>query len=80
VFHVRNLSKTYGTGEAAVHALAGVDLDFSVVAGALPYLWKGFRYTLELTATAAAGATAATATAIATSFNTQKPSPCVAKA
>jgi glutamate/aspartate transport system permease protein len=32
-----------------------VDLDFSVVAGALPYLWKGFRYTLELTATAAAG-------------------------
>jgi|688.fasta_scaffold57781_4 putative ABC transport system ATP-binding protein len=28
VFHVRNLSKTYGTGEAAVHALAGVDLDF----------------------------------------------------
>jgi len=32
-----------------------VDLDFSVVVGALPYLWKGFRYTLELTATAAAG-------------------------
>jgi len=32
-----------------------VDLDFSVVAGALPYLWKGFRYTLELTVTAAAG-------------------------
>ena len=32
-----------------------MDLDFSVVAGALPYLWKGFRYTLELTATAAAG-------------------------
>jgi glutamate/aspartate transport system permease protein len=32
-----------------------VDLDFSVVAGALPFLWKGFRYTLELTATAAAG-------------------------
>ncbi len=25
---MRNLSKTYGTGEAAVHALAGVDLDF----------------------------------------------------
>ena len=32
-----------------------MDLDFSVVVGALPYLWKGFRYTLELTVTAAAG-------------------------
>jgi glutamate/aspartate transport system permease protein len=32
-----------------------VDLDFSVVVGALPYLWTGFRYTAELTATAAAG-------------------------
>ena len=27
VFAVRGLSKTYGVGEAAVHALAGVDLD-----------------------------------------------------
>jgi len=32
-----------------------VDLDFSVVVAALPYLWTGFRYTVELTATAAAG-------------------------
>ncbi len=28
VFHVRDLAKTYGSGDAAVHALAGVDLDF----------------------------------------------------
>jgi putative ABC transport system ATP-binding protein len=27
VFYVRQLTKTYGSGEAAVHALAGVDLD-----------------------------------------------------
>ncbi len=27
VFRVRGLTKTYGTGETAVHALAGVDLD-----------------------------------------------------
>src|SRR5471030_787346 len=27
VFHVRGLSKVYGEGTAAVHALAGVDLD-----------------------------------------------------
>src|SRR5512139_2464199 len=27
VFHVRGLTKVYGTGEAAVHALSGVDLD-----------------------------------------------------
>jgi putative ABC transport system ATP-binding protein len=27
VFHARGLSKTYGTGETAVHALRGVDLD-----------------------------------------------------
>lgn len=26
-YHVRNLTKVYGMGEAAVHALAGVDLD-----------------------------------------------------
>ncbi len=32
-----------------------MDLDFGVVGGALPYLWKGFRYTVELTVTAAAG-------------------------
>ena len=32
-----------------------MDLDFAVIGGALPYLWKGFRYTLELTVTAAAG-------------------------
>lgn len=30
-------------------------LDFSVVAGALPYLWKGFQYTVQLTTIAAAG-------------------------
>lgn len=39
VFRVRNLTKTYGEGEAAVHALNGVDLDcfareFLVVLGA----------------------------------------------
>jgi len=28
VFHVRGLTKTYGSGEAEVHALDGVDLDF----------------------------------------------------
>ena len=27
IFTVRGLTKTYGVGEAAVHALAGVDLD-----------------------------------------------------
>ncbi len=27
IFRVRNLTKVYGSGEAAVHALAGVDLD-----------------------------------------------------
>ena len=27
LFHVRGLTKTYGVGDAAVHALAGVDLD-----------------------------------------------------
>lgn len=27
LFHVRHLTKTYGVGEAEVHALAGVDLD-----------------------------------------------------
>jgi putative ABC transport system ATP-binding protein len=27
VFHVRGLTKTYGSGEAEVHALSGVDLD-----------------------------------------------------
>lgn len=32
-----------------------MELDFSVVAGALPYLWKGFQYTAQLTAIAAAG-------------------------
>jgi glutamate/aspartate transport system permease protein len=32
-----------------------VDLDFSVIGGAIPYLWKGFRYTVELTLTAAVG-------------------------
>ena len=30
-------------------------LDFSVVANALPYLWKGFQYTVQLTAIAALG-------------------------
>jgi glutamate/aspartate transport system permease protein len=32
-----------------------VDLDFGVIGGALPYLWKGLQYTVELTATAAVG-------------------------
>jgi glutamate/aspartate transport system permease protein len=32
-----------------------VELDFSVVAGALPFLWKGLVYTVELTLAAAAG-------------------------
>jgi len=31
------------------------DLDFGAVVSALPYLWQGFLYTLELTVTAAAG-------------------------
>ena len=31
------------------------DLDFGAVAAALPYLWQGFLYTLELTLLAAAG-------------------------
>src|ERR1700676_799108 len=30
-------------------------LDFSIIGNALPYLWKGFRYTVELTAIAAIG-------------------------
>ena len=32
-----------------------MDLDFGIVVGALPYLWKGLQYTIELTVTAAAG-------------------------
>jgi glutamate/aspartate transport system permease protein len=32
-----------------------MDLDFGIVVGALPFLWKGFQYTVELTVTAAAG-------------------------
>ena len=32
-----------------------MDLDFGIVVGALPYLWKGLQYTLELTITAATG-------------------------
>ena len=32
-----------------------MDLDFGIVVGALPYLWKGLQYTIQLTATAAAG-------------------------
>ena len=28
-------------------------LDFDVIGRSLPYLWKGFRYTVELTAIAA---------------------------
>ncbi len=30
-------------------------LDFSVVANSLPFLWKGFQYTVQLTAIAALG-------------------------
>ena len=32
-----------------------MNLDFGVVQASLPYLWKGMRYTLELTVTAALG-------------------------
>ena len=32
-----------------------MNLDFSVVANSLPYLWKGMQYTLQLTLTAALG-------------------------
>jgi glutamate/aspartate transport system permease protein len=32
-----------------------MNLDFSVVADSLPYLWKGFRYTVQLTVTSALG-------------------------
>ena len=32
-----------------------MNLDFSVVVNALPYLWKGMQYTLQLTATSAVG-------------------------
>ena len=32
-----------------------MNLDFSVVASSLPYLWKGFQYTVQLTATSAIG-------------------------
>jgi glutamate/aspartate transport system permease protein len=32
-----------------------MNLDFGVVSGALPYLWKGMQYTLQLTATSAVG-------------------------
>lgn len=32
-----------------------MNLDFSAVSGALPYLWKGMQYTLQLTITAAIG-------------------------
>ena len=32
-----------------------MQLDFGSLSGALPYLWKGFRYTVELTTISAAG-------------------------
>ncbi len=32
-----------------------MNLDFSVIQGALPYLWKGMQYTLQLTITSAVG-------------------------
>ncbi len=32
-----------------------MNLDFSAIGGALPYLWKGMQYTLQLTITAAIG-------------------------
>jgi len=32
-----------------------MNLDFSAISGALPYLWKGMQYTLQLTITAAIG-------------------------
>ncbi|TMH21530.1 MAG: amino acid ABC transporter permease, partial [Betaproteobacteria bacterium] len=30
-------------------------LDFGIIANSLPYLWKGFQYTVQLTVTAALG-------------------------
>ncbi len=32
-----------------------MDFDFSIISNALPYLWKGFRYTVELTMFATIG-------------------------
>ena len=32
-----------------------MNLDFSVVGSSLPYLWKGFQYTVQLTVTSALG-------------------------
>jgi len=32
-----------------------MNFDFSIITNALPYLWKGFQYTVQLTVTAAAG-------------------------
>ena len=32
-----------------------MDFDVEIITGALPYLWKGFLYTVELTAVSAAG-------------------------
>ena len=32
-----------------------MDFDIAIITGALPYLWKGFLYTVELTAIAAVG-------------------------
>ena len=32
-----------------------MDFDFSIITNALPYLWKGFQYTVQLTVTAAVG-------------------------
>ena len=32
-----------------------MDFDVAIITAALPYLWKGFLYTVELTAVSAAG-------------------------
>ena len=40
-------------GGARLHRRRQMNLDFSVVANSLPYLWKGMQYTLQLTATSA---------------------------
>ena len=32
-----------------------VNLDFGVITPSLPYLWKGFQYTVQLTAISAVG-------------------------
>ena len=35
--------------------MTSMNLDFTIVINALPYLWQGMKYTLQLTATSAVG-------------------------